>query len=728
MQPQDAAQPQGQFHIRQLGIDTILVLCLFTIITALMWIELEGSVHHFHINYAPIIPTICLMGLGGIWLVVRGIGTKATALMTERDHLKSVFNAAPMPMLLVDERMEVVRVNSALREYCTDYDALPDRRCGTILKCVNALSEQRCGNSPECDPCGLLRALRKVLSSGQAAHGETTVQQTSRGEAAEKAWVLYGVEELTFDGRRHALVSFMDITRRKRMEEALAAREQEFRALVENSPDSIARYDRLCRRVYVNPALERVAGKSADRLTGRTPAEASVSTPEVGRQVQVAVEQVLKRGVPAEIELSWEDSNRVTLHFLSRFVPEFDPEGNVASVLNITRDITSLRKTEAQLQHAQKMESIGTLAGGVAHDFNNILTVIVGYSELLQISLKGDERRLGFVQEIFASVNRGAELTRSLLTFSGKREQQKQFDDLNQIVVNLQKSMSRLLRSDITLNFTLCADLLPVFADRVQIEQVLINLMVNARDALTADGQIEVTTRLVDVKQEIVTGGTTLSPGSYGLVTVTDNGEGMNEETLGRIFEPFFTTKELGKGTGLGLAIVFGIVGNHNGHVTVESIPGKGSVFGVYIPIHKGPRQPKIAPEPETASGHGNETILLADDDPIILKMTREILMHSGYTVLTASDGVEALEVFAAHRDEIRMVVTDLIMPRMNGRETITQIRKEKQDLPVILVSGHTFEIIDLAAMENLNIVFMPKPVNFQKLLAMIRTVLDSSC
>jgi len=724
MQPHDAAHPQGQSHIRQLGIDTILVLCLFTIITALMWIELEGAVHHFHINHASIITTICLIVPGGIWLVVRRIGTKAAALMTERDHLKSVFDAAPMPMLLVDDRMEVVRVNSALREYCSDYDALPDRRCGTILKCVNALSEQRCGNSPECDPCGLLRALRKVLSSGQAARGEATVQQTGRGEVAEKAWVLYGVEELTFDGRRHALVSFMDITGRKRMEEALAAREQEFRALVENSPDSIARYDRLCRRVYVNPALERVAGKSADRLTGRTPAEASVSTAEAGLQVQVAVEQVLKRGVPAEIELSWVDSDRVTRHFQSRFVPEFDPQGKVASVLSITRDITSLRRTEAQLQHAHKMESIGTLAGGVAHDFNNILTVIVGYTELLQISLRGDERRLGFVQEISASVTRGAELTRSLLTFSGKREPQKQFDDLNQIVANLQKSMSRLLRSDITLNFKLCADRLPVFADRVQIEQVLINLMVNARDALTSEGRIEMATSLVDVKQEIVTAGTTLSPGSYGLVTVTDNGAGMNEETLGRIFEPFFTTKELGKGTGLGLAIVFGIVGNHNGHVTVESMPGKGSAFGVYLPIHTGPRQPEISPGPETASGHGNETILLVDDDPIILKMTREILMHSGYTVLTASDGVEALEVFAAHRDEIQIVVTDLIMPRMNGRETITQIRREKPDLPVILVSGHTFEIIDLAAMETLNIVFMPKPVNFQKLAAAIRAEL----
>jgi len=683
---------------------------------------LERAALRSNVIHVAIIAATWLMGLGGIRLGFRRIDAAAAALMAERDNLSSVFDATPMPMLLVDDRMEAVRVNSAFREYCIDYDALPDKRCGTILKCANALSEpQGCGNSPVCDSCGLMRTLQEVSRSGLSARGEATVPRLGWEGDATEAWLLYGVEAVSLDGRNHALMSFMDITERKREETLRRIRAEEFRALVENSPDAIARYDRLCRRVYVNPALERLAGQSADILTGRTPTEASVATPEVGLQVQGAVEQVLDRGLSQELEWSWKDSGGEMRHFQVRFVPEFDAEGDVASVLSITREITSLRKTEAQLLHAQKMESIGTLAGGVAHDFNNLLTVIGGYADLLRLSLKGDERRVAFAREISNSVKRGAELTRSLLAFSGKHEPQKRYDDLNLIVANLQKSMSRLLRSDITLTFGLCDDRLSVFAERVQIEQVLINLMVNARDALTSGGRIHVATALVEVREAVVTGGVTVPPGSYGLVTVTDNGVGMDKETVGRIFEPFFTTKETGKGTGLGLSIAFGIVGNHNGRITVESAPGKGAMFMVYLPISEGEMPPNHSPDSKTAGLHGNETVLLVDDDPNVLRITREILELYGYTVLTAADGVEALEVFEAHRDEIRVAVFDLIMPRMTGREAIEQIRLQEPDLPVILTSGYTDDIIDHAAIDALNVVFLPKPVCLQKLAAAIR-------
>jgi CheY-like chemotaxis protein len=367
------------------------------------------------------------------------------------------------------------------------------------------------------------------------------------------------------------------------------------------------------------------------------------------------------------------------------------------------------------------MESIGTLAGGVAHDFNNILTVIGGYSELLRLSLKNDERKLGFVQEISDSVIRGAELTRSLLMFSGKHEPRKQYDNLNQIVFSLQKSMSRLLRSDITLTFQLSAGQLPVFADRVQIEQVLINLMVNARDALPSGGRIHIATSRVEILEEFDTGGAILTPGSYGLVTVADDGTGMDAVTVGRIFEPFFTTKEIGKGTGLGLAIAFGIVGNHNGRIAVESELGKGSTFGVYLPIYEGDVPLKNVPVLKTAEFQGDETLLLVDDDPTVLTVTVQLLEMFGYTILTATDGVEAVEVFEAHRDEIRIVVTDLMMPRMNGREAIKQIRRQKPDLPVILTSGYTDDIIDLAAIDALDVIFLQKPLRPKKLLAAIR-------
>lgn len=688
---------------------------------------LESAMRHSNLTHLSIIAIIWLLGFGGIWFGFHRVEIATGALTLERDNLSSVFDATPMPMLLADNRMEVARINSAFRDFCTDYNDLPDKRCGTLLKCSNALSEpEGCGNSPACESCRIARALREVLRSGLPVHGEASVPLAGPAGSTTEVWLLFGAEAVSLYGRRHVLLSFLDITGRKHEETVRHARAEEFRALVENSPDIITRYDRLCRRVYVNPAMEKLAGTSADLLTGKTPTETFVATPDVGWQVQSAVEQVLWRGVAKESELSWKDSNGVARHFQARYVPEYDANGEITSVLGITRDITSLRRTEAQLQHAQKMESIGTLAGGVAHDFNNILTVIGGYSELLRLSRKNDEKVIEFAREISDSVNRGAELTRSLLTFSGKHEPQMHYDNLNLIVANLQKSMSRLLRSDITLTFGLCENQLPVYADRLQIEQVLINLMVNARDALASGGTIDVTTALVEVDEETaVSGGATLSPGSYGLVTFSDNGTGMNEQTLARIFEPFFTTKETGKGTGLGLAIAFGIVGNHKGRISVKSAPGKGSTFGIYLPIFKGASPQKDVQEPETAPLYGNETILLVEDETIVLRVTGELLAQYGYTALTAKDGVEALEIFREHHEEIRMVITDMIMPRMNGRAVIEHIRSENPDLPLILMSGYTADIIDHNALQALNVIMLQKPVLSHKLLKTIRSGLE---
>lgn len=687
--------------------------------------ELERSMRQSNINHISIIAVTWLMGLCGIVVGFRTIETATAALTIERDNLNSVFNATPMPMLLFDDRMEAVRVNSAFRDYCPDFDKLPDKRCGTIMKCANSGSESyQCGSSPVCDSCHVVGALREVLRSGLPARGEASVPRIEGNNNKTEVTLLYCMELVCLNGQRHALLSFMDITERTRIEEKLATSEREFRALVENSPDAIARYDRLCRRVYVNPALVRLAGQSADHLTGRTPTETPAIGPEESLKIQTAVGQVLSQGNLMEIELTVKDSSGTTRYSHIRFVPEFDANGEVANVLGITQDITSLRKTETQLLHAQKMESIGTLAGGVAHDFNNLLTVIGGYATLLQLSLKEDEM-IAYAQEISDTVERGAELTRSLLTFSGKHEPQKQHNDLNQIVVNLRKSMSRLLRSDITLSFELCDDRLPVFVDRGQIEQVLINLLVNARDALTSDGRINITTSLTEVLEEVRRDGTTISPGSYGHVTITDNGIGMDDDTIKKIFEPFFTTKEAGKGTGLGLAIVFGIIRNHNGCIVINSAPEKGSTFEIYLPLFKG-HVPLLHPLPELEieRQRNNETVLVVDDDPATLKVTREILDSYGFTVLTAVDGIEALQVFEAHRDTIRVAVIDLIMPRMNGRAAIEEMRQQKPDLPIILTSGYTDDIIDSTVIAALRVVFLPKPIRPQKLVETICTSL----
>ncbi|GAM10779.1 blue-light-activated protein [Geobacter sp. OR-1] len=643
-------------------------------------------------------------------------------------NLNAIIDAMPMPMLLLNDRFEVIRTNAALRSYCVGYDETLDIRCGAILRCTNARREtDGCGRSPACQSCCLMRALRETALSKHPRSGETVISTIGAEGRITDAWLMFSVAMITINDTDLLLTSFMDITASKQIEKKLLTREQEFRALVENSPDAIARYDRLCRRTYVNPALERLAGKSAALLVGKNPADAFVADPHVGRQVADAVSETFAKGAQVNVELAWKDEGGKPHYYQSSFVPECDETGEMRSVLSISRDITSLRTTEAMLLHSQKMESIGTLAGGLAHDFNNLLTVIGGYSELLAFSLQGDEGKLSYAYEITETVKRGAELTRGLLAFSGKHETKKTRIDLNQIVSDLRKSISRLLRTDINLSFELCPEPLPIFADRVQIEQVLINLMVNSRDALCSGGAIDVYTSVVSLHKETISEGVTLHPGSYAVVEVTDNGEGMDEKTAARIFEPFFTTKEIGKGTGLGLSIAFGIVGSHNGCISVASEPGKGSRFRIYLPLYPGEETTDHSPVPEEIGIYGTETVLVVDDDPTIQSLLRELLENFGYTVLTASNGEEALEVFESHRDDIRIMVTDLIMPRLNGREAIELIRREKPKLPVILMSGHTYNCIDHEAIEQLNIVFMQKPVSHRRLLETMRSKLGNS-
>lgn len=253
-----------------------------------------------------------------------------------------------------------------------------------------------------------------------------------------------------------------------------------------------------------------------------------------------------------------------------------------------SRHVATQQTSESIHRHSQKMVSMETLAGGVAQDFNNLFAVIGGYSELLALSIQGNDARASYAREITESVKRGSELTLRLLEFCGRSETRKRPDDLNLIVANLCASISPLLRTDITLTFSICKDSLPVLADRGQLQQVLINLLLNARDAVGLGGKIDVGTSFTSITEETVTGGVTISPGSYGVVTVRDNGEGMDEQTVSLIFEPFFTTREIGKGSGMGLSTAFGIVGKHNGQISVESEPGVGSQFDVYLPLFTG--------------------------------------------------------------------------------------------------------------------------------------------
>jgi two-component system, cell cycle sensor histidine kinase and response regulator CckA len=402
------------------------------------------------------------------------------------------------------------------------------------------------------------------------------------------------------------------------------------------------------------------------------------------------------------------------------------------SMLAIISDVSDRKHTEKkrleleqQLFHAQKMELVGVLAGGIAHDFNNILTIINGYADLLQIKRRNNEENIIFANEISAAVYRAADITRSLLAFSGKKEIVLQYQGLNQILTSIGKSLSRLICENIIFTIHPGSEPLLVYVDRVQIDQVLINLVVNARDAIGADGTITVSTVPVEFAATRQEGGTVIPPGRYACMIVADSGSGVDGATLSHIFEPFFTTKEKGQGTGLGLAIVKSIVIKHNGFISVTSTIGIGTEFRVYLPRHIGKVPKKSVEKRPTLKHHGTEMLLMVEDDNSILKIYKEVLGRYGYRVLTACDGAEAMEVYAANCNEIQIVVVDAIMPRMNGFDVVKLIRESRPELPVIMTSGYSNEIFDCAANNEPKVLFLQKPTKLYDLLTAIRSVLN---
>jgi PAS domain S-box-containing protein len=389
-------------------------------------------------------------------------------------------------------------------------------------------------------------------------------------------------------------------------------------------------------------------------------------------------------------------------------------------LLSVVRDISDRQRLEEQLLQAQKMEAIGILAGGVAHDFNNILSTIVGYSSLLQMKLPAGKPLREYTKKILVSCERAASLTSSLLTFSRKQEIELKMIDINDIINNFHKILARLIGEDIDLSLDLASHPLVVDADVSQIEQVLMNLATNSRDAMSRGGQLVIGTKLVVLKKHLGE----IPPGSYAVVAVTDTGSGMSQDVQAHIFEPFFTTKEVGKGTGLGLAIVYGIIKKHGGFILVDSALSKGTRFAIYLPLQSS----HAAKRKRLKNAHapsGSETILLIEDDPAVRQVTRSLLEESGYLVLDAADGIAGQDLFRQQMDRIHLVLCDLIMPKQNGRETLMEIRKLKPDVKAIFISGYTADIIASKGITDPRMHLVLKPLNPEVLLKKIRAVLD---
>jgi two-component system, cell cycle sensor histidine kinase and response regulator CckA len=511
-----------------------------------------------------------------------------------------------------------------------------------------------------------------------------------------------------------------DITEQKAAGEALRRSEAEFRGLVEHAPVGIYRATRDGRFLTVNPALVRMLGYGWVEELLRL---------DVARDVYVNPDEPerLIRESPLHAEIVWKrkDGTPITVELTSHHIPS--PDGREDAFEGVVVDVTQQRSLEAQFRQAQRLEAVGRLAGGVAHDFNNILTAITGYSDLLLEDLGPEDPKRPDVEEIQAAARRAAALTRQLLAFSRKQVFQTRVLDLNEVVRTLENMLRRLIGEDIKLEVALASGLGAVRADPGQIEQVILNLAVNSRDAMPGGGRLTIESANVDLDDAYAREHAGAVPGPYVLLAVSDTGVGIDAETRAHIFEPFFTTKEQGKGTGLGLATVYGIIKQSGGYVAVYSEPGRGATFKIYLPRVEATPDATIPALAEPPVAGGGETILLAEDDPSVRAVVSDVLAQKGYRVLRAGDGQSALEMAGAQPGRIHLLVTDLVMPGMTGRELADALTALRPGTPVLYISGYTDDAVVRHGVLEEGMPYLQKPFTPRALTAKVREVLDRS-
>jgi two-component system cell cycle sensor histidine kinase/response regulator CckA len=508
----------------------------------------------------------------------------------------------------------------------------------------------------------------------------------------------------------------------------LAEQYELFRLIGESAADMIAVVDMNGHRLYNSPSYQRVLGYSPEELEETTSFEQI--HPDDRPLVTNAAQEARRTGSGRKLEYRFRHKDGTWRILESMASVIRNAAGEPAKMIIVNRDITERRQAEKelremQLRQTQKMEALGRLSGGVAHDFNNLLGVIIGYAEVLEVPLKEEDLAPKAVREIKKAGERAASLTRQLLAFSRQQVLEPKVLDLNAAVADIEKMLRRVIGEDIELITSLDSSLGRVMADQGQIEQVIMNLAANARDAMPSGGKLAIETSNAELDEASVLQAPEVRPGHYVLLSVSDSGVGMDAETQGHIFEPFYTTKERGRGTGLGLATVYGIVKQSNGHIWVHSEPANGTHFKIYLPLVEGEVQAAGQGVSQPQLAQNGETILLVEDEESLRSVTRDLLVQMGYNVIEANSGAQALEVARQHHSPIHLLLTDVVMPGMNGPALARNFAESHPETKVLYMSGYAGHTIDRHGVLESGVLLLEKPYTRDALTRKVRAALN---
>ncbi len=631
-------------------------------------------------------------------------------LASEKEHLLVTLRSIGDGVIVTDITGKVILINKVAEELTgwTQEEAI-GRPYSKVFHIINEKTREEPENP-------IAKVIRTGLIVGLANHtmllarnGTERIIADSGSPIKDKDGNIIGV-----------VLVFRDVTEHRKAEEFI-------KNILESIDEGFIVVDREYRIISANRAFCDQVKMPVKDILGQHCYEISHhnSNPCYEAGEDCSVKYTFETGKPCSTIHTHYDKNGDPIFIELKSYPMIDTSGKVNSVIEIICDLTERKKLEAQLLHAQKMEAIGQLAGGIAHDFNNILTAIMGYGGLLLMDLGKNSISGAHITEIISAAQRAANLTQALLAFSRKQIISPKPVNLNDIVKVIKNLLLRLIGEDIELSIKVTDSPLIVMADATQIEQVLMNLATNARDAMPDGGNLIISTDLVELNDQFVETHGYGRPGTYALISVADTGHGMDIKTREKIFEPFFTTKEVGKGTGLGLAMVYGIVKQNEGYINVYSEPDKGAMFKIYLPLIQS-MVGDAKPADSIIIRSGSEIILVAEDDIQVRGFIKKLLEKYGYKVMVAIDGEDAIRVFNENKDKIQLIILDTIMPKKNGKEVYDEIKKVKPDIEVIFTSGYVADIVQEKGILEKGLNFIPKPIFPQELLVKVYEALNN--